>query len=319
MWREWRTQRLAQDWRNLMAQCAIAAPETFPPLAPRDRHAFLELWNHHYELLRGEAQDNLRQLALGVDIAPFVLRQLHGWSMRHRLIAATTLGHLRTRAAAPELERLSRHPSAALSFAAARALMEIKPAQHLPPLLLLIAQRHDWPLSRIALALRDLGADHFSEALADAALEASLDPATLSGLPRLVHLMELAHTTQVMPTVYHLLRRGQTLGPEIIAPCLRLLNDPRQAPLARAFSTHATWYVRVVAANALRRIGDIEDYVRLMRMVSDRYWWVRYRAAQALATLPSVTCEELLAVAKVHHDKFAADMLRHVAAEASLL
>jgi HEAT repeat protein len=316
--REWRTHRLAHDWRPLLAQCAVAAPLSFPRLRRRDRHAFLDLWNHYYELLRGEAQQNLRLLAAGIGIAPFVQRLLHSVSVRNRLIAATTLGHLGHAPAVPALEQLSRHPSAPLSFAAARALIEIDASAQLPPLLLLIAQRHDWPLSRIALALRDVGAENFSAPLADAALECTHDPALLPGLPRLLHLMELAHTAQVMPAVSQLLHDAQTFGPAVIAPCLRLLNDPRQAHWARAFVTHDTWYVRVAAANALRRIGDVEDCDRLMHLLSDAYWWVRYSAAQAMARLPSVTLDEMEQVAAAHFDAFAADMLRHVAAEARL-
>ena len=315
---KWRGRRFADHWRPLLARCAVAAPETFPHLRRRDRFAFLALWNHYYELLRGESLQNLRVFAIGVNIRPFLQRKLHGFSVRGRLIAATTLGHLRAPAAMPELERLSRSRSAPLSFAAARALLEIDPVAHLPQLLLTIAARHDWPLSKIALALNDLGADHFSAPLANAAVQAARRSNTLPGMPRLLHLMELAHNAQVMPAIDRLLRRADELGPRIIAPCLRLLNDPREAHWARKFATHGTWYVRVTAANALRRIGDIEDRERLMHMLCDEYWWVRYRAAQALATLPGVTLEELAQIGETHSDRFAADILHHVIAEARL-
>jgi HEAT repeat protein len=316
--REWRSRRLAHDWRPLLAQCAVAPLRLFPPLGRGDRSAFLDLWNHHHELLRGEAHVNLRKLAADLNLGPYLQRMLHSVSVRKRLIAATTLGHMGSAPAVPALQQLVLHPSAPLSFAAARALMEIDATRQLPRLLPQIAQRQDWPLSRIALALRDLGADTISAPLARAALDAADSAATLTGLPRLLHLMELAHSTQVTPAVDQLLRKAAALGPEVIAACLRLLNDPRQARWARAFVTHDAWPVRVAAANALRRIGDVEDCDRLMRLLSDRYWWVRYRAAQAMAALPGVTLAEMEQVAAVHFDKFAADMLRHVAAEARL-
>ncbi|MBM3341898.1 MAG: hypothetical protein FJY56_07280 [Betaproteobacteria bacterium] len=312
---EWRARRLARDWRPVLAQCAVAAPETFPTLRARERYTFLDLWNHHYELLRGEAQHHLRVLARGVGIAPFARRLLQSRSMRQRLIAMTTLGHLHDTASIATLGALARHRSPTLSFAAARALLEISPATQLPQLLPLIAARRDWPLSAIALALKDLGADTISEPLAHAALEASREASTRPGVPRLVHLMELAHGSAICNDVDQLLRRAEYLGPEVIAPCLRLLNDPRQAHWARQFLSHNVWYVRVAAATTLQRIGGAEDCERLLPLLGDAHWWVRYRAAHALARLPGMAPQRLDELAANTRDRFAAQMLRHVAAE----
>ena len=119
--RERRERRITHDWRPLMAQCAVAAPTEFPHLRRRDRDAFLQLWNHHYELMRGDALQNLRLFAVGVNIRPFLFKGLRSLSVRGRLIAATTLGHLRASTAVPELQRMARSRSATLSFTAARA------------------------------------------------------------------------------------------------------------------------------------------------------------------------------------------------------
>lgn len=310
--------RFARDWRPLLAQCAVATPSTLPRLKRRDYRPFLDLWNHHYELLRGDTQQNLRQLALGLSILPVVQRMLRGLSIRNRLIAATTLGHLGTTAAVPQLERLTQHRSAPLSFAAARALIEIDPDAQLPKLLTLIGKREEWPLSRIALALRDLGADRFSAPIAQAAVEATRRPDAADESRRLLHLMELAHTGETMPAVERLLNQADEVGPDVIAACLRLLNDPRQAHWARRFATHEIWYVRAAAAAALRRIGGKDDNDQLLALLSDKYWWVRYRAAQAYAALPGITPKELEQVAATQSDAFAGDILRQVAAEERL-
>ena len=315
---EWHARRFAGNWRPLLASCTVEAPTQFPRVRRRDRIAFLYLWNHHYELLRGQTLQNLRLLAIGAGIRPVLLRNLHHLSMRSRLVAATTLGHLRATPARPELLRLTHHRSAAVSFAAARALLEIDPGAHLPPLLLMIAERDDWPLSRIALALRDLGATQFSIPLANAAIEASRQPTTLRGLPRLLHLMELAHAAQVMPAVDQLLKRADELGPDVIAPCLRLIHDPRKAHWARTFATHDIWYVRVTAANALRRAGAAEDRELLNKMLCDAHWWVRYRAAQALISLPLASLDAWEETAAAHSDQYAGEMLRHAIAEQRL-
>ncbi len=315
---ERRTLRVTQDWRPLLAQCAVAAPVTFPHLRRRDRYAFLELWNHHYELMRGDALQHLRVFAIGVRVRPFLFKRLRSVSVRGRLIAATTLGHLRATPAVSELERMAHNRSAALSFTAARALLEIDPGAYLPQLLLMIAQRPEWPLSRIALALTDLGANTFSAPLARAALTAAQQPDTQAGLPRLLRLMEIAHNVDVMPAVDQLLRRADALGPEVIAPCLRLLDDPREAHWARRFATHDVWFVRVSAAQALQRIGVANDGDLLTGMLCDPHWWVRYRAAHALANLPDMTPDALMQLADAHQNPLATEIMRQVIAERAL-
>ena len=182
----------------------------------------------------------------------------------------------------------------------------------------MIAQRPEWPLSRIALALTDLGANTFSAPLARAALAAAREPATRAGLPRLLRLMEIAHNADVMPAVDQLLRRPDELGAEVIAPCLRLLDDPREAHWARRFATHEVWFVRVSAAHALLRIGVATDVDLLNRLLCDTHWWVRYRAAQALAHLPELSADALMQLADTHQDRFAAEMMRQVLAERDL-
>jgi HEAT repeat protein len=130
--------------------------------------------------------------------------------------------------------------------------------------------------------------------------------------------MELAHAAQVMPAVDQLLQRAHEFGPDVIAPCLRLIGDPRKAHWARTFAVHDCWYVRVCAANALRRIGGAQDRALLQGLLCDAHWWVRHRAAQALISLPVASLDDWEQIAAAHADRYAGEMLRHVIAEARL-
>jgi HEAT repeat protein len=71
----------------------------------------------------------------------------------------------------------------------------------------------------------------------------------------------------------------------------------------------------VQAAKALGRIGERADTARLVQLLADREWWVRYRAAQALVELPWLKRAELAALASGLEDRYAADMLAQVMAE----
>jgi HEAT repeat protein len=71
----------------------------------------------------------------------------------------------------------------------------------------------------------------------------------------------------------------------------------------------------VQAAKALGRIGGRADVERLVALLADREWWVRYRAAQALVELPWLKRADLDALRASLEDRFAADMLAQVMAE----
>ena len=57
---------------------------------------------------------------------------------------------------------------------------------------------------------------------------------------------------------------------------------------------------------------------RLTTALSDTSWWVRHRAAQALAQLPDMNAARLSAIASRQTDRYAADMLRQTLAERCL-
>ena len=65
-------------------------------------------------------------------------------------------------------------------------------------------------------------------------------------------------------------------------------------------------------------IGTADDASILIALLSDAQWWVRYRAAQALARLPSVDVPKLESIQAAQSDRFARDMLSQVIAEVHL-
>ena len=84
----------------------------------------------------------------------------------------------------------------------------------------------------------------------------------------------------------------------------------------REYLHHESWQVRVKAVNVLGRLGGAHDYARLLPLLSDSEWWVRYRAAKALCSLPGIEMSQIKGLSKKHADEFARDMLVHVLAEA---
>ena len=70
------------------------------------------------------------------------------------------------------------------------------------------------------------------------------------------------------------------------------------------------------AAKLLGRMGRTEDAGRLEKLLADKEWWVRYRAAKALVRLPGVTVADLEQIRLSLQDHYARDILDQAIAEA---
>jgi HEAT repeat protein len=76
--------------------------------------------------------------------------------------------------------------------------------------------------------------------------------------------------------------------------------------------------IRESLAKACGRLGGLEQVDLLLRLLSDRVWWVRYRAAQALLGLKGMDSARLATLRDGLADRFARDMLEQARAEAEL-
>jgi HEAT repeat protein len=316
IWRQRVERKAAAQWNPLIAECAEQAPRSPPSLRRRDVETFLVLWCRAQESLRGAAQDNLRALAYRLELGRRVQKLLHSGTTRLELLALVALGHLRERAAIPLLLRLVPGAAPVVSLAAAQALMRIDASVAIPCVLAAVAARDDWSLAPVVSMLLEadpgqVGA-RLSEAVA-AELEHERRVRGGAGLARLLRLHVAAPNEALRPVVLRAL--AQETLPEPLAAALAALSHPADAGHARALLDHAAVPVRVAAARVLARLGGAADFEPLCHALSDRDWWVRYRAAQALCALPQADYAGLRALADRTADRFAADMLRQVLAE----
>ena len=324
--RERRQQKFRAVWQPILANAVDIATSDLPRLAHRDLPDFLLLWNHLQKSLLDESKDHLNQIGIALGIHHAALRLLWHGNLRERLLAIVTLGELHEPAAWDQLLTIAQRESALLSVVAARALVKIDPTQAVPELIPLLMTRADWPASRVAKMLQIAGADVISDPIANAALKSALAETAQTGNgdgqratndpARLVRYLELAYNVSALPAARAIAELSH--DPEVLAACLRLLNSAEDLPVVRACLSHEDSSVRVQAAAALGRIGEDDDEERLVPLLSDREWWVRYRAAQALARLPHMRTPKLKTIQAAHFDPFARDMLAHVMAEAQL-
>ena len=304
--REHRAARAVARWRPLLNQAIVGEEPALPSLRPRERLPFLHLWAHLQGSLRGEANEALNSVARRLGVDALARDMLARGARDERLLATLVLGHLRDRAAWPQLLPLASAADSVLSLSALWALVRVDPdaaAEYLTPLFI---EREDWALSHVAGILQQASGP-VAQVLAR----------ILPGLPeeRLPRALRIAESLRVMLPAGVLAGALRSPSSAVVIAALRGVREPAALNEVRTMLGHEDWQVRVQAARALGRVGDRGDAARLTSLLGDPQWWVRYRAAQALRELPLLSQADLEAVRASLTDRFALDMLDQVLAE----
>jgi len=308
MLRQRHVQNMQARWRPILTSVAAGEPVDLPPIQESERKLLLPLWNHLRESVKGDAGVQLEAMAREIGLDATALAQLTTGTVPERLFAINTLGHLRTPAAWDPLMRIRQGEATIMSLAAVQALLRMDAERALPELLAQILDRDDWSITRLLPLLKAI-----DPVVLQQALLAALPDTGGAASRRLLTLAE------VLPSnlAASLARRAieSTGDDELITTALRLLGDPRDAPLVRTFLSHPNWRVRVRAVSALEKVGSAADLPQLVTALSDREWWVRLRAARALTRLPFLDNEQLRALQNDLQDRFARDALTQVMLE----
>ena len=295
-----------QRWRPLVYEAMAGSPVEWPKIARRDTETFLWFWNQLQETVRGDAKETLTHVAAQLDVDRMALRRLSSLSVARRLLAIVTLGNMRDPKYWHLVVPLTQDPHPPVSLAAAQALIRIDGRRAVRELMPLFAQRADWPATRALALLEQVDAAVVTKAI-EKALPGSDDAAAL----RLIEFVTAADAVALQPVMVQRLRHSR--DPQMWADVLRHLHDPSHLDIVRRSCAHKVWFVRVQATNALGRMGGPEDVARLVQLLGDEQWWVRYRAAEALLKLPFLSRDALHArVAEAGPDALA--MLDKVAA-----
>jgi len=313
--KEKRRRQFVSLWQPLMQECVVETPAELPRIRPSDIDHFLLLWNYYHESLLGEAKQRLNALARAAGIDRVTLRMLNTRRLPARLMAVVTLGNLEERSVWAELRNLAATDNAFLSLAAARALLQINPTMAMPVMAPLIAWREDWPRTKVVNILREVGAEIFAVPLVHEI--ATAPPANAA---RLIRYLEATRCAVALPLLRECLKQRPE-NDEVTAASLRLygqLQDPWDLDTLRGFVAHPTWFVRLAAGISIGRMGTIQDDNQLQERLSDEFWWVRFRAAEAIAGLPYMTPERLRQIDAEQSNPLAKEMLTPYLARCSV-
>jgi HEAT repeat protein len=105
----------------------------------------------------------------------------------------------------------------------------------------------------------------------------------------------------------------------LLAAALKSVRGQLPITMLEKLTRHKIWFVRMQAATVLGRSGRREDYRILEPLLSDTEWWVRYRAAQAIARLPFLGPNALRKLRDRQVDEYARDILHQALAEVGIV
>lgn len=307
--------RLEQQWRDIFAAALLSARQAgelpLPAVRRSQRNDLLEFWNRTRSMIRGSAADNLIALGYRMELIPEARRLLARRNLRLRILAIQTLGHMRHRGSWLDMVRLTHSRGVALSITAARALVEIDRQLAVEILLPMIPKRRDWPRTQVSRFLRALGAARVSPAF-----QRVLTQADDSEILYMLQFAPFVEHEVVQDIAESLIRESN--DPALLSAALKLVSGYRRIPRVHELARHDAWYVRMQVARLLGSIGEPEDVPVLEELLDDAQWWVRYRAAQALAKLPFLGPNALRQLQQRQQDRYARDMLDQAFSEVGL-
>jgi HEAT repeat protein len=309
-WRHARLARVEPQWRDALRMAVEDDPRAarLDPIGLLDLPYFIALWNRASERHPDEAAERLGTLLTLHRLDRRVLRLLWRLNPRLRVLGITAVGYMREPAAWPRLQKLAHHRDPVVSFAAALALIRIDSRRALDLLAALIPERTDWPVARLATVFQALG-----PAVVTHSLVAMLLRRPRPGLERVVKLARFGHRERIATIVLGWL--GSSTDADVITTALDYVDHRTQLPWAHSAAQHEEWRVRTAAAKAMGRVGGRDEMPRLMELLRDPVWWVRYHAAQSLTRLEGLEEHELETLRAEARDAFAADMLGQALAE----
>ncbi len=307
--------RFLATWRDVFASAllgdGIPDAQALPVIRRGDSSELLEEWNRVRSVVGGKAVDNLIKLAKRTGIPELAKTLFRSHRMRGRILAVQTLGHLRMSEFRDEICDLVSHDNTAISITAAAALVDIDPDYGISIVIPMINKRHDWPKNRVSVILRHAGSACISEPMYRA-IRTEDD----SGQSYLLKFARLIESETLDALVDDLIRSSR--DPRVITASLKLVSGFKGVPRIASLTQHEAWYVRMQAATVLGRVGQQEHLSLLEALLDDPEWWVRYRAGQAISSLPFVGPNELRALRDRQTDPYAADILQQCFAEVGI-
>lgn len=263
--------------------------------------AHANAWLRFYWDLQQDGRKLLREIPVSRQLSDLAARWLahefaasgrfpQGGKRRARLLLSLSLaGALNRRDCYPRLLALARSDDTPVALAAARSALRLRPREAIGELLPFMLTRPDWEEPYLAAALEPTGTRLSLRLQA----EPLLRQAQPVGAARLLRAFARVDPIACAQVSRKLLNRPAGLDDQVLGACLDILVAPEDKALALPYIAHPRRHLRIRAAKALGRLGDLGQEGALLTLASDQDPWVSRRALEALRELPGQTVTAL--------------------------
>lgn len=287
------------------------------PLPDQELPDFLFLWNFLHETVPGNPKENLNSLANALEVNEHTFKLLNSGSLKNQILAINTFGNLREQAAYDQIEKMIFGSDPAISLWAWRALFRIDFQKTLEKHFSLIASRHDWSPTFVAKVLLELDKNLLAKPLIELVKENYQKRIDERQMSRLISYLTIIDSKFYKQFIHQVLL--ETIEVEVVIAALRLADSHKSLPRIRELLKSERWEIRLQVVQTLGRFGLKKDVKLLISALNDLDWWVRYRAAQSLMQMPSMTIEKIEKLSYTLPNQFARDILQQILAETRLL
>lgn len=305
--RERRDERARMHWSQAMQQVLAGNDVQVRRLRRGEAPGFIEGWNAIHESLPGADSRRLVPLGQRVGLAQASRRMLRG-RPHHRAMAIVALGYLRDPGTFDDLAGFLRDSSPIVSLCAAHALGNVDPSRGMAMFVPMILTREDWVPGSVARILSNNEDGSAARELGEVVLRAN--DGTKAKLVRFLADIDAKRAARVIRELL-----DHPVDDHVTSVCLQLVKDKQDRERVANLLGASRWHVRMHAATALGRIGEAADGHLLEPMLADEVWWVRYRAAQALLSLPGVDAAAMRQMQQRQADAYGRDIIDQVLAE----
>jgi hypothetical protein len=306
--KEKREEAFTKKWRPILLENLYRLPENIESISPKDSNAFLLLWNNLQSILKGPEKEQLNQLARSLKMDQAAYKLLFSRKRSQQLLGIIVMGNLKQESSWQKLSEFSKMENITLAMSALQSMAKINPGTTIHSALSFMKTRNDWPDYKMIMILNEIGASIFSKPLAD--MLQMLPP---NKQKRFLSFMRFADGRITLHLARDLLNSAFDF--EVIAGALNLIamfGDARDLNLVKGYLHHEKPFIRMRTVRALAEIGNQEVLPDLEKCLTDSDWWVRFRTAQAIAKLPKMNTETLLAIRNRQTDRFAVDILNYI-------
>lgn len=235
--------------------------------------------------VRGEGRARLVTILEQAGYVRATLRHLQSRWPLERIKACMILGGMLSETAVePLLHVLDADSDPAVRIAAAEALADLGLVAAIPELLAGVEGLTRWQRLRLANVLARVGSP---------AVPALFTTLSGAGEAKTIFVLDIISDIGGVEDVRPIVRLIKDGSPEVRGRAVELLSIAGAVDALDVIiiaSRDPVWFVRLRAVKAMERLGvpDREElidpyYERLEALLNDEYWWVRQRAASALA------------------------------------